>query len=81
MELWGLFNKIDSILFFQPHPQLVDLIQSAKEPNLVFDTVVLPMLTPPVPWSSAKYGGYMLSESKYRVFQKCLVFFSLTLNW
>ena len=41
------------------------MIESAKEPALTFETTILPMLVPPVPWNAAKYGGYLLAESKY----------------
>ena len=45
----------------------MDLIEGAKEPEMTFDTTVLPMLVPPLPWNSSKYGGYLLAESKDHV--------------
>ncbi|XP_070560367.1 DNA-directed RNA polymerase, mitochondrial-like isoform X2 [Ptychodera flava] len=54
------WNKIT----MSPHPLLVDLIKDAKEPELWFDSEVLPMLSPPLPWTSNKHGGYLLASTK-----------------
>ncbi|KAG7258710.1 hypothetical protein CRUP_013148, partial [Coryphaenoides rupestris] len=36
----------------------------ATETHLTFDASVMPMLCPPVPWVSSKYGAYLLSPTK-----------------
>ncbi|CAG7820789.1 unnamed protein product [Allacma fusca] len=48
----------------KPHPVLVKLFQAASSDELNFDTNLLPMLCPPLPWSSVHTGGYLLSTTK-----------------
>lgn len=38
--------------------------QDAMETTLTFDSYVMPMLCPPVPWTSAKFGAYLLTPTK-----------------
>lgn len=60
--------NLPPILFpppLQPHPLVIDLFQGAKDPDLPFDSNILPMVSPPLPWTSARFGGYPLSASKY----------------
>nr|XP_054768974.1 DNA-directed RNA polymerase, mitochondrial-like isoform X2 [Lytechinus pictus] len=58
------YRSFKHVGFIKPHPTLVDLFQTAKDPNLVFDTNMLPMLTPPIPWTSVRFGAYPLSSTK-----------------
>ncbi|XP_041479767.1 DNA-directed RNA polymerase, mitochondrial-like isoform X1 [Lytechinus variegatus] len=58
------YRSFKHVGFIKPHPSLVDLFQTAKDPNLVFDTNMLPMLTPPIPWTSVRFGAYPLSSTK-----------------
>ncbi|XP_072047348.1 DNA-directed RNA polymerase, mitochondrial-like [Amphiura filiformis] len=59
-----IFKGTKNVNYIKPHPTLVDLIEGAKEPDMTFDTTVLPMLVPPLPWNSCKYGGYLLTETR-----------------
>jgi len=38
--------------------------QDAMETKLTFDSYVIPMLCPPVPWTSVKSGAYLLTPTK-----------------
>nr|ABM54185.1 mitochondrial RNA polymerase [Paracentrotus lividus] len=58
------YRSFKHVGFIKPHPTLVDLFQTAKDPNLEFDTNMLPMMTPPIPWTSVKFGAYPLSSTK-----------------
>jgi len=50
--------------FIKPHPLLSQIQLGATETHLTFDASVMPMLCPPVPWVSSKYGAYLLSPTK-----------------
>ena len=50
--------------FIKPHPILIQIQQEATETRLTFESYVMPMLCPPLPWISAKYGAYLLSPTK-----------------
>uniref|UniRef100_A0A8C5C720 DNA-directed RNA polymerase n=1 Tax=Gadus morhua TaxID=8049 RepID=A0A8C5C720_GADMO len=58
------FRSTRQVGFIKPHPLLTQIQQDATETRLTFDSYVMPMLCPPVPWISAKYGGYLLSPTK-----------------
>ncbi|XP_063243144.1 DNA-directed RNA polymerase, mitochondrial [Bacillus rossius redtenbacheri] len=47
----------------KPHPVLARLFRAAEREDLVFDAVCVPMLTPPVPWTSVGCGGYLLARA------------------
>lgn len=59
------YRSFKHVGFIKPHPTLVDLFQTAKDPNLEFETNLLPMLTPPIPWTSVRFGSYPLSSTKF----------------
>ncbi|KAK3583385.1 hypothetical protein CHS0354_040349 [Potamilus streckersoni] len=44
----------------KPHPHLVTLVQN--QGSLMFPTTHLPMLVPPLPWTSVHQGGYLLNR-------------------
>lgn len=50
--------------FIKPHPILVQMQQEAMETKLTFDSFVMPMLCPPIPWISVKFGAYLLTPTK-----------------
>lgn len=50
--------------FIKPHPILTQLQQEAMETKLTFDSYVMPMLCPPVPWTLVKFGAYLLTPAK-----------------
>uniref|UniRef100_A0AAV2L0R0 DNA-directed RNA polymerase n=1 Tax=Knipowitschia caucasica TaxID=637954 RepID=A0AAV2L0R0_KNICA len=58
------FRSTRQIGFIKPHPLLIQLQQDAMETHLTFDSYIIPMLCPPVPWTSVKFGAYLLTPTK-----------------
>ncbi|CAK6955249.1 DNA-directed RNA polymerase%2C mitochondrial [Scomber scombrus] len=58
------FRSTRQVGFIKPHPILTQMQQEAMETKLTFDSYVIPMLCPPVPWTSAKFGAYLLTPTK-----------------
>ncbi|XP_071343586.1 DNA-directed RNA polymerase, mitochondrial [Trachinotus anak] len=58
------FRNTRQIGFIKPHPILTQMQQEAMETKLTFDSYVMPMLCPPVPWTSVKFGAYLLTPTK-----------------
>ncbi|KAG7513818.1 DNA-directed RNA polymerase, mitochondrial [Solea senegalensis] len=58
------FRSTRQIGFIKPHPILIQMQQEATETKLTFDSYVMPMLCPPVPWTSVKFGAYLLTPTK-----------------
>ncbi|XP_072245864.1 DNA-directed RNA polymerase, mitochondrial [Leuresthes tenuis] len=58
------FRSTRQIGFIKPHPILTQMQQEAMETTLIFDSYVMPMLCPPVPWTSVKFGAYVLTPAK-----------------
>ncbi|XP_043909827.1 DNA-directed RNA polymerase, mitochondrial [Protopterus annectens] len=58
------FRCNQQVGFIKPHPILTQILAEAVEPTLTFDVYVMPMLCPPVPWTSPHFGGYILSPAK-----------------
>ncbi|CAI9740619.1 DNA-directed RNA polymerase, mitochondrial [Octopus vulgaris] len=48
----------------KPHPKTMKIFQTNSTSELVFDTVALPMLVPPVPWISENLGTNLLATTK-----------------
>ncbi|KAJ0065116.1 hypothetical protein NL108_005600, partial [Boleophthalmus pectinirostris] len=58
------FRSTKQVGFIKPHPILTQIQQDAMETKLTFDSYVIPMLCPPVPWTSVKFGAYLLTPTK-----------------
>uniref|UniRef100_A0A8C8H1N8 DNA-directed RNA polymerase n=1 Tax=Oncorhynchus tshawytscha TaxID=74940 RepID=A0A8C8H1N8_ONCTS len=58
------FRSNKQVGFIKPHPILTQMQQDAMDTTLTFDSYVMPMLCPPVPWTSAKFGAYLLTPTK-----------------
>ncbi|XP_048108614.1 DNA-directed RNA polymerase, mitochondrial isoform X2 [Alosa alosa] len=58
------FRSNRQIGFIKPHPILTQLQSEALETRLTFDSYVMPMLCPPVPWTSPRFGAYLLTPTK-----------------
>ncbi|KAL2089920.1 hypothetical protein ACEWY4_014608 [Coilia grayii] len=58
------FRGNRQIGFIKPHPILTQLKLDAMETSLTFDSYMIPMLCPPVPWTSPKFGAYLLTPTK-----------------
>ncbi|XP_054160860.1 DNA-directed RNA polymerase, mitochondrial-like [Oppia nitens] len=50
---------------FRAHPVVIKLHRKACLDKLVFDINMLPMLCPPTPWISPKFGGYLLNKTDF----------------
>jgi DNA-directed RNA polymerase, mitochondrial len=48
----------------KPHPVLTRLYRSSQEETITFDANLVPMLCPPIPWSTCKNGGYLTAKSE-----------------
>ncbi|XP_076009563.1 DNA-directed RNA polymerase, mitochondrial [Genypterus blacodes] len=58
------FRSTRQIGFIKPHPILTQMMQDATVSKLTFDSYMLPMRCPPLPWTSAKFGAYLLTPTK-----------------
>lgn len=47
----------------RPHPVYMQLFRTAQNDYLTFGTDLVPMVCPPVPWTSHKQGGYFNTQS------------------
>ncbi|XP_069337327.1 DNA-directed RNA polymerase, mitochondrial isoform X5 [Eulemur rufifrons] len=58
------FRSFRQIGILKPHPAYMQLLATAAEPTLTFETVDVPMLCPPLPWTSPHSGAFLLSPTK-----------------
>uniref|UniRef100_A0A1A8S093 DNA-directed RNA polymerase n=1 Tax=Nothobranchius rachovii TaxID=451742 RepID=A0A1A8S093_9TELE len=58
------FRSTRQVGFIKLHPILAQMQKEAMETKLTFDSYVMPMLCPPVPWTSFKFGAYLLTPTK-----------------
>uniref|UniRef100_A0A8C9AJ18 DNA-directed RNA polymerase n=1 Tax=Prolemur simus TaxID=1328070 RepID=A0A8C9AJ18_PROSS len=58
------FRSFRQIGILKPHPAYMQLLETAAEPTLTFETVDVPMLCPPLPWTSPHSGAFLLSPTK-----------------
>ncbi|XP_051765316.1 DNA-directed RNA polymerase, mitochondrial isoform X1 [Ctenopharyngodon idella] len=58
------FRSNHKIGFIKPHPIVTQIQRVAMETKLTFDSYVMPMLCPPVPWTSPKSSAYLLTPTK-----------------
>lgn len=63
--VYSLFRKRDSISReeIRPHPVFSQLMHEAKLDTMKFKTNEVPMVCPPMPWTSADSGGYLQSHT------------------
>lgn len=47
----------------KPHPILSKLFHASEPDDLMFDITLIPMLSPPVPWTSINSGGYIAAKA------------------
>lgn len=55
---------LSQVGILKPHPAFTHLLETAAEPTLTFETTEVPMLCPPLPWTSLHSGAYLLSSTK-----------------
>ncbi|XP_061681216.1 DNA-directed RNA polymerase, mitochondrial [Syngnathoides biaculeatus] len=58
------FRSNRQVGFIKPHPILTQIQQEAMETKLTFDSSIMPMRCPPLPWTSVKFGAYLLTPAK-----------------
>ncbi|OCU00680.1 hypothetical protein XELAEV_18006459mg [Xenopus laevis] len=58
------FRSTKQIGLIKPHPIFSQIQLDARESCLTFESSVMPMLCPPVPWMSPRFGAYLLSPAK-----------------
>lgn len=58
------FRSYRQVGILKPHPAFTHLLETAAEPTLTFETTEVPMLCPPLPWTSLHSGAYLLSSTK-----------------
>lgn len=58
------FCFLSQVGILKPHPAFTHLLETAAEPTLTFETTEVPMLCPPLPWTSLHSGAYLLSSTK-----------------
>ncbi|XP_067872329.1 DNA-directed RNA polymerase, mitochondrial isoform X2 [Heterodontus francisci] len=58
------FRSNKQIGFIKPHPILTQILSEAAETTLIFDSSVLPMVCAPIPWTSPRFGAYVLAPTK-----------------
>ncbi|KAM4052102.1 DNA-directed RNA polymerase, mitochondrial [Anomaloglossus baeobatrachus] len=58
------FRSTRQIGLIKPHPIYSQILLDAGETLLTFETSVMPMRCPPLPWTSPCFGAYVLSPAK-----------------
>uniref|UniRef100_A0A8B9BJE6 DNA-directed RNA polymerase n=1 Tax=Anser brachyrhynchus TaxID=132585 RepID=A0A8B9BJE6_9AVES len=58
------FRSSWQVGLIKPHPIFSQLMSDAAETTLTFNSSVIPMLCPPIPWTSPHFGAYVLSDTK-----------------
>ncbi|XP_075400141.1 DNA-directed RNA polymerase, mitochondrial [Tenrec ecaudatus] len=58
------FRSFRQIGIVKPHPAFSQLLATAREPMLTFEAAEVPMLCPPLPWTSPHSGAFLLSPAK-----------------
>uniref|UniRef100_A0A8C8WT10 DNA-directed RNA polymerase n=1 Tax=Panthera leo TaxID=9689 RepID=A0A8C8WT10_PANLE len=60
----GLCLPRPQIGILKPHPAFTQLLATAAEHTLTFEAAEVPMLCPPLPWTSPHTGAFLLSPTK-----------------
>ncbi|XP_068012301.1 DNA-directed RNA polymerase, mitochondrial [Melanerpes formicivorus] len=58
------FQNSWQVGLLKPHPAFSQLLSEAAETALTFNSSAIPMLCPPVPWTSPRAGAFLLSETR-----------------
>ncbi|XP_073910569.1 DNA-directed RNA polymerase, mitochondrial isoform X3 [Castor canadensis] len=58
------FRSFRQIGILKPHPAFTQLLAAAAETTLTFEATDVPMLCPPLPWTSPHAGAFLLSPTK-----------------
>uniref|UniRef100_A0A663N2C4 DNA-directed RNA polymerase n=1 Tax=Athene cunicularia TaxID=194338 RepID=A0A663N2C4_ATHCN len=58
------FRSSWQVGLIKPHPIFSQLVSDAAETTLTFNSSVIPMLCPPVPWTSPHFGAFVLNDTR-----------------
>ncbi|XP_065601949.1 DNA-directed RNA polymerase, mitochondrial isoform X1 [Cyrtonyx montezumae] len=58
------FRSSWQVGLIKPHPIFSQIVSDAAETMLTFNSSAIPMLCPPVPWTSPRFGAFVLNETK-----------------
>ncbi|NXY13081.1 RPOM protein, partial [Atrichornis clamosus] len=58
------FHSTWQVGLIKPHPIFSQIISDAAETTLTFSSSAMPMLCPPVPWTSPHFGAFVLNDTK-----------------
>ncbi|XP_074193463.1 DNA-directed RNA polymerase, mitochondrial isoform X2 [Rhinolophus sinicus] len=58
------FRSFRQIGILKPHPAFMQLLAAAAERTMTFEAAEVPMLCPPLPWTSPHSGAFLLSPTK-----------------
>ncbi|XP_045686780.1 DNA-directed RNA polymerase, mitochondrial [Phyllostomus hastatus] len=58
------FRSFRQIGILKPHPAFIQLLETAAERTMTFEAAEVPMLCPPLPWTSPHSGAFLLSPTK-----------------
>ncbi|XP_065555980.1 DNA-directed RNA polymerase, mitochondrial isoform X1 [Lathamus discolor] len=57
------FRSSCQVGLIKPHPIFCQIMSDAAETMLTFNSSAIPMLCPPVPWTSPSFGAFFLSDT------------------
>ncbi|NXW66546.1 RPOM protein, partial [Eurystomus gularis] len=58
------FRSSSQVGLIKPHPIFSQIVSDAAETSLTFNSSAIPMLCPPVPWTSPHFGAFLLNDTK-----------------
>ncbi|NXT30267.1 RPOM protein, partial [Syrrhaptes paradoxus] len=58
------FHSTWQVGLVKPHPIFSQIVSDAAETMLTFNSSAMPMLCPPVPWTSPSFGAFVLNDTK-----------------
>ncbi|NWI24071.1 RPOM protein, partial [Sula dactylatra] len=58
------FRSSWQVGLIKPHPIFSQIVSDAAETLLTFNSSAIPMLCPPVPWTSPSFGAFVLNDTK-----------------
>ncbi|XP_054661625.1 DNA-directed RNA polymerase, mitochondrial isoform X2 [Grus americana] len=58
------FRSSWQVGLIKPHPIFSQIVSDAAETMLTFNSSAIPMLCPPVPWTSPHFGAFVLNDTK-----------------
>ncbi|NXT85379.1 RPOM protein, partial [Zapornia atra] len=63
-HIYSFRSSWQQVGLIKPHPIFSQLVADAAETMLTFNSSSIPMLCPPVPWTSPHFGAFVLNDTK-----------------